>query len=562
MAAREARTMAVAPSWIEQHCVVPDGFRAGEPFRLYDQQLQYIASFYLVKGDAPWIPDNPVLAPAFVYRTGMYVGPQKLGKDPAIASQICLEAVGPALFAGWAGKDDGYVCSEHGCRCGWEYPYSPGEPMGMLWPTPRIQITALSEDQTDNTYGALRPMIDNGPLHDLIPKTGEDFIRLPGGTECWIRTVTASAPSRLGNPITHASQGEIGLWTKRNGMVKLAQTQGRGLAGMGGRSSATTNAWDPSEQSIAQMRWESKSTDILRLFVQPPASLSFTNKAERRKIFKIVYPRDVLRENGGHLDLDSIDAEAIDLAQTDAPQAERFFGNRLVQGAGKAFDLERFSELAVGRPRRIPRGTLITIGVDGSILWDHMAAIATEVASGYQWPIGIWRPEDFGGEIPMATVDGAIDQAHDTWDVWRMYGDPPYIESWMAMWAGRYGDDRVVKWWTNRPKSMAYATRSWSEAIRSGELSHCPETDELCPLFTEHVGNAVKEDTGYRDDGGMLWYPKKDRKGSPNKIDSSPAAILSWEARNDAIADGALALGEESAYDGLTEEQVLERMLL
>jgi hypothetical protein len=62
--------------------------------------------------------------------------------------------------------------------------------MGMAWPTPLIQITAFSEEQTDNIYDALRPMIDEGPLHDLIPKTGEEFIRLPGGGR--IDTVTSS----------------------------------------------------------------------------------------------------------------------------------------------------------------------------------------------------------------------------------------------------------------------------------------------------------------------------------------------------------------------------------
>jgi hypothetical protein len=36
--------------------------------------------------------------------------------------------------------------------------------MGMPWPTPLIQITAFSEEQTDNIYDALRPMIDDGPL--------------------------------------------------------------------------------------------------------------------------------------------------------------------------------------------------------------------------------------------------------------------------------------------------------------------------------------------------------------------------------------------------------------
>lgn len=323
--------MTVAPAWIEQHCVVPDGFRRGAPFLLYPYQLRFFGAFYLVKGSAVWNPDDPLLGPAFVYRRAMLVGPQKLGKGPQEAAHICVEGVGPGLFAGWAGDDDGYVCAEHGCGCGWEYPYEPGEPMGMPWPTPLIQVTAVSEEQTDNIYGALRPMIELGPLSDVVPRTGEEFIRLPGGGR--IDTVTSSAQSRLGQRVTFVPQDEVGLWTTSNKMVKVARTQYRGLAGMGGRAALTTNAWDPSESSVAQQEFESAARDVYRQFDQPPHHLSYRNKAERRKIHQHVYG-DALKSRGGHVDLDSIEAEAADLLEKDPAEAERFFGNRLVHGAG------------------------------------------------------------------------------------------------------------------------------------------------------------------------------------------------------------------------------------
>ncbi len=546
------RVMHVAPDWIERHCIVPDGFRKGQPFRLYDYQLAYIRAFYTVQGDAVWMPDNPVLAPAFVYRRGLLVGPQKVGKNPMIAAQVCLEGVGPALFAGWAGKGEGYSCAEHDCGCGWEYSYDPGEPMGMAWPTPLIQITAFSEDSTENTYDALRPMIDDGPLHDLIPKTGEDFIRLPGKGR--IDTVTSSNQSRLGQRVTFVPQDELGLYLKVNGMEKLADTQYRNLAGMGGRASLTSNAWDPSQHSVAQREYESSATDVYRQFTKPPANLSYANKRERHKIHRIVYPADTLKENGGHVDPDSIEAEAADMAERDLPQATRFFGNGLVTGAGKAFDLDRWGVLAALKSKVVPPGALITIGFDGSRRWDHTALIATEVASGYQWPLGIWKADDYQGEIPTDLVTAAVIVAFGTWDVWRLYADPPYWEDTVAGWAGQYGKDRVIAWWTNRPKSMAYALRAWSEAQLTAGLSHCAKTDPLCGLFTLHVGNAFKRETGYRDDGGNLWIVEKDRKGSANKIDSVIAAALSWEARNDAITAGALNIEPESIYEtrGLT----------
>jgi hypothetical protein len=329
--APEPRPLTVALDWVEAHCVIPDGFRRGVPFRLYDYQLKYFAAHYLIRGDAQWNPADPVLGPAFVYRRSLLVGPQKLGKGPNTAAHVCLEGVGPALFAGWAVGGEVYDCRDHGCGCGWIYEYEPGEPMGMPWPTPLVQLTAVSLEQTDNIFGALRPMIEYGPLVDVIPKTGEEFIRLPGGGR--IDVVTSSATSRLGQRVTFVAQDEVGLWTAQNKMTKVADTQYRGLAGMGGRAALSTNAWDPSEQSVAQREYESRAQDVHRQFVQPPSSLSYRNKAERRKIHRIVYG-EALKDRGGHVDLDAIEAEAADLLERDPAQAERFFGNRIVHGHG------------------------------------------------------------------------------------------------------------------------------------------------------------------------------------------------------------------------------------
>ena len=543
--------MAVVPFWIQRHCVVPDGFLRGRPFELYGYQRESVRAMYLVRSSTRWEPERPRLSTAFVHRLrALIVGPQKIGKDPLVAALICNEGAGPALFAGWAGRDEGYVCAEFGCRCGWEYPYDEGEPKGMPWPTPLVQITGVSEGSTDNTYDALRPMIELGPLADLVPKTGEEFIRLPRGGR--IETVTSSAPARLGQRTTFVAQGEVGLYTDQNGMAKVARTQYRNLAGMGGRAVGTTNAWDPSRHSTAQVDYEQaeklqkagEHSDIWTYFVRPPANLSFADKRERRKVLRIVYPEDVRREAGGHIDLDGIEAEAADLMSKDPAEAARFFGNKLVEGAGRAFDLARWNELAAKKPHEIPDGALVVLGFDGSRSRDHTALIATEVASGFQWPLGIWRADEHGGQIPADLVDAAVEQAFETFDVWRMYADPPFWSEVIAAWAGRYGKERVVEWTTYRTRPMAYAIRAWRDAMNTGDVSHCPSTDELCRLFTDHVGNAVKHATGYRDDGGELYILEK--PSDREKIDSAVAAVLSWEARNDALAAGALALEQPS----------------
>lgn len=317
--------------WIEQHCTVPQGFDRGKPLHQADWQFWCTANHYRVRREAEWRPERPLLNQAFYYRRSQVVAPQKTGKGPWSAAVTAAEAVGPVIFGGWAGKGDGYACSDHGCRCGWEYDYLPGEPMGIRHPSPLIQLMATSEDQVDNVLKPLKAFIKTGPLGDLM-MIREDFIRivgLSGDDEAdRIDAVTSNAKSRLGNPISFAVQDESGLYTKQNKLLDVAQTQRRGAAGMGGRTLETTNAWDPAEDSTAQRTYESLRPDIFKFFRQPPAHLSYRNRRERRQIHRYVYA------GSPWVDLDSIEGEAAELMEKDPSQAERFFGNRLVSHSG------------------------------------------------------------------------------------------------------------------------------------------------------------------------------------------------------------------------------------
>lgn len=321
----------VVDAWIAQHCKVPNGFDRGASFVESDWQFWCTANHYRVKDTVQWDPVKPLRAQAFHYRRSQIVAPQKTGKGPWSASIVAAEAVGPTFFGGWAEKGDVYRCEDFGCPCGWYWEYEPGEPMGIRQPSPLIQMLATSEDQVDNVYGPLKAMILLGPLGSLM-KVREGFIRILGGEggEDFdkIEAVSSSAASRLGNPISFALQDETGTYTKTNKLIKVAQTQRRGLAGMGGRSIETTNAWDPAEASLAQQTFESQAPDIFKFYRQPPADLSYRNKRERKRIHAHVY------DGSPWVNLDDIEAEAVELLETDPAQAERFFGNRLVSGSG------------------------------------------------------------------------------------------------------------------------------------------------------------------------------------------------------------------------------------
>lgn len=533
----------VASDWIQQHCVIPDRDDMGELFVLTDEQLRFLVHHYRLKLKAK----VGQLAPAFTYRRSQLVRPQKWGKGPLTAAQVCLEAVGPALFAGWAKGGERWDCRDHGCGCGWVYEYEPGEPMGRAWPTPLIQITATSEEQTDNIYDALRPMIEKGPLHELIPKTGEEFIRLPNSGR--IDVVTSNARSRLGARVTFVPQDETGLWIPTTGMVKVAETQRRGLAGMGGRAVETTNGWDPAEQSVAQRTAESKRPDIFRDHVLAPEDLVYRKKSDRLKIHRVVYGDSCRDGDGwtGWVDLDAIEAEAAELIEVDPAQAERFFGNRVRSAEGAAFNAERWrrpqSEGGLFRPDYIPEPrSMITVGVDGARYEDAVGLVATEIATGFQWPLGIWeRPADADDdyEHPMDEIDAAMVQAFEDYRVRLVYIDPQYIDYLVDLWVGRWGTKKIKAWLTNRNRAMAWSIRSYTQAQALGEVSH--NGDEL---LAQHIGNARKRRVNvYDDDLRPMHVIGKERAGSKLKIDGAMSACLSYEARGDAIAAGALKGG-------------------
>ena len=494
--------------WIEAHCVIPDGEHAGAPYLLTDEMVRFLHGFYRL---------DPRTGRFVAFRGGQLVRPQKWGKGPFSAAMAIAEAhhEAPVLFGGWDAS---------------------GDPVGKPWPTPWVQITAMSEDQTDNVFRALVPMIELGPLATSIPDTGQTRVNLPDGG--FIEPVTASAPSRLGQRVTFVVEDETHGWTVENHGRRLADNQRRNLAGMNGRWLETTNAWDPAESSVAQQTAEAGEPGVFRDQTDPGPGSIF-NKQERRRMMGRAYGGSLRFRSRGWVDPARIDGEIEALLARDPAQAERFFLNRVRSEADSAFDLDRWRELAC--PEWVaPAGSLITIGVDGARFRDALAVIACHVESGHLWPLGIWtRPEhaDEDYEHPLDEVDAAMRDAFEQWYPWRVYIDPQKIGSLVDTWRGRWGQERVTAWVTSRTRQMAFAVRGFRDSLAASDMTH--DGDEM---FTRHVANARRWKTNVKDEEGRpMTVIGKDRQGSPRKMDAAVAAVLAWEARGDAIAANAQA---------------------
>jgi hypothetical protein len=497
--------------FIQDRCVIPDREHAGEPFVLTDEQLKFLVFHYAL---------NPETGRWRHERGSQVIRPRKWGKAPLTAAMVCAEAAGPVLFDGWDAS---------------------GEPVGKPWPTPFIQCVACSADQVANVWRVLVPMIQLGGLDADIPDTGDTRINLPNGR---IEPVTASARSRVGQRTTFAVMDETQMWVESNGGHKLEGALKDNLAGTGGRFIETCNAFDPVEQSVAQMTFEANDPHVYRDDADPPAG-DVNDFDERDRVLEAVYgdslrspmnPRGWIDKQRIHIEIEAR------LAKGQGEVAERMFMNRKLAASGAAFDVEKWAVLA-RKDFHPPKGDVVTIGVDGARHDDALAVVACHVKSGFVWPlVVVERPleadENYGHDLDV--VDAAVREAFDRWQVWRLYADPQHIGRLIEGWSNSYGDKRVHEWATYRPRQIAFAVRNFEQAIARGDLSH-----DGSDVLTRHVRQSRKRMLTVRDDEESFMHTlAKDNLRSPRKIDAAMAAVLAWEARGDCIAAGAVRLEE------------------
>lgn len=413
-----------------------------------------------------------------------------------------------------------------------------GNPIGKGVTDPYIPMVAYTEEQVEElAYGALRVILEESVLRSDFDIGLERVIRKSGGGKC--EPLASSPNSSDGARTTFQVFDETHRMTrprlKAAHRTMLANIPKRKLSDAW--SLETTTAPAPGEGSIAEdtMRF---AQQIAAGKISEPKLFFFHRQAsDAHDLTTQRGIRAAVREASGPVaswsDIDTIVDQWKD-PTADRAYLERVWLNRLVQSSEKAFDVARWRTLA--KPANVPPRTPITLGFDGSRYQDATALIATVIETGFQFSCGIWErpPNVQKWEVPKPEVDTAVADAFKRYAVWRLYADPPYWEETVATWAGKYGKERVIEWWTNRRKQMAFAVRSFANAITDGSISH--DGNET---LARHVGNAHKRSIDQRDDQNQpLWTIQKDRKDSPFKIDAGMASILSWEARGHAVTEG------------------------
>jgi hypothetical protein len=502
--------------FIEEHLVFGPGDLRGQPAILDDEKRALIFRMYEVSP-----PGHPLAGRRRFKRVGISQA-KGLGKTELAAwLAICeLHPESPVRCIGWTKK---------------------GEPIGGPVTDPFIVLLAYTEEQSDElAYGAVKAILEESAI-------GADFdiglgriLRKRGDGKAV--SLSSSPNARDGARTTFCVLDETHLWT----LPRLKQAHQTLSANLVKRRLSDpwvleiTTAPEPGSGSVAEATMEyaemvddGRVTDASLFFFHRQASDDHdltTPAGARAAVLEASGPAASWRDIEGILALWADPT-------TDRTYWERMFCNRLVKSASQAFTVERWKALAVPESPVQP-GDLITLGFDGAMFHDATGIVGTHVKTGYQWMAGLWEcpPGRDDWQVPAEAVDAVMRSLFERFAVWRLYADPPYWQSWIAGWRGSFGEEHVIEWWTNRRRQMTSALEGFDTAIREGTISH-----DGSPDLTRHLGNARRQDLPQRDEQGKAqWLIRKARPDSPFKIDLAMAAVLSWEARTDAIAAGAL----------------------
>jgi hypothetical protein len=473
-----------------------------QPFVMTDEQAELVVRWFAVDEHG-----------RFPFRRGASRRSKGWGKSPKEAAKAIAELCGPVRFGGWDAN---------------------GDPVGKPWglrgdPPALVQIAACSEDQTENTYGAIYEFLTAGDGH-AADELGIDV----GLTRCMmkqgpgkIEPVTAAAGSREGQRVTYGVLDETHLWTPSTGGVKLARTLRRNVAKMGGRTYETTNSFVPGEGSVAEGTHKAVEAGKPGIFYDaveaPPVSESDSDE-RLREALKVAYG------DATWIDLDRLVAEIRD-PETPWEDSARFFFNHNVSDRAKAITAKQWAKLA-RQEFVVPRGARVGLGFDGSISDDATALRGCTLIDGvpHTFVIQVWTrpanaPRDW--RIPRLAVAEKLAWAMDYYSVGLVLADPAKWQSEIEAWAIEYGEETVVIFDTNQPSRMARACDRWLTATAEGAYSH--DGDETT---TSHVLAMHKKKVRVRDDDsdGRTRFVFVKGPQYSMKIDAGIADVLALEA--------------------------------
>lgn len=522
--------------WMEGYLLQPESDTPA-PFIPTQEQLDFLVNLYRL---------DPVSGRRLVTHA-VLSRPRGWGKSPFLAAIGCAEAMGPVRFGGWD---------------------ADGQPVGVEWGrfvTPRVQICATTDSQTDNTWMPLLEMLRGSPAESEYGVDAMDsFVALRRGR---IETRTSSATSVKGSPIIAAIADQTETWLPGNGGPRLAQTLRANVGKRDGLMLESPNAYTIGERSVAEETARfAEDVKAGRVRAEAARGLLYdhrgapfdTDLSDRDSLLaglRIAYGDSSADPGGcvihdppcspGWVNLERI-ADDFWHTNNDPAQMSSDFLNQ-INAASDAWLTQPELRAITDYDKTISTREPITLGFDGSQgrkigIADSTVLIGYSVTQRHLFKIGVWsQPDGPAGEgwsPPKLEIEQTVKAVFDKYNVVGFYADPS--AGWageVKEWEARYS--RRLKARINAGEPIRYPQRNVSQtcenfaqllsAIRQEEITYDGD-----PVMTAHFLNARKEPRRF---GYVLVKPVADQDYS--KIDAAWGAMFAYKAGLDAVGKGA-----------------------
>lgn len=533
------------PGDVQGELWVPDDTPGGMPgLGIDDEEALFICWAYRVHPQ-----DHPLAGRRLIHRA-IYSKPKGRRKSEIAGALMCAEGLGPV-------RCDGFDAH--------------GEPVGVPVTYPFIRCLATEEGQTGNTYRNVAYMLAEGEvaneyaidIGNSVETSTRVFIKEPGGGE--IVPSTSGDASKDGGKESAAVADETHLYVLP-GLRSMYRTVARNT---GKRKIAepwmldTTTAWQPGERSVAEQAADRYAHMPVEEAVVKRGVLYDHSQGDKPKRFGD--DRSLIKAMkpgyGPAAEWMDFQRQVRIIRDAEDPEAEayRYFLNRARAGSSSWLAPDEIE--AVLADFDVEPGSTVAGGFDGSNVDDHTALFGCTEA-GDLFTVGVWAPSH---DTPgwRQDVMEVVDWFFETFTVVRFNGDPPWWQEEMGKWAAKHDSPPVVEWWTNIDSKMAVACGALRTAIRKPpepggqriRINPTPlrtpalrvandrvvdsETDGK-PIVQWHFENARtrKVKVKLEDRAEEAHVVRKERPGSPLKIDSVPAAVLARRARDDALKVG------------------------
>lgn len=547
--------------WIYENLVVYDGPTIGQPLEFTQEQAGFVLRLYEVDPEFEGPANRPGerhVRRGRIVRRALLSRPKGWGKSPLVAALCLVEALADVVMDGWDAN---------------------GQPVGRPWHDmgfkPLVQIVAVSEDQTANTWMPTIDMARTGPVYDNYDiEPMETFINVPRGR---IQAVTSAGLSREGFRPVFTAMDQTESWIESNGGWRLARTIRRNTMKTGGCTVETPNAFEPGEDSIAEQSWNAHQTqlkgrnrsrkrDLLLDHREADSSTDIYDEESLRRGLLQAYG-DSAAENGGWVNLDGVIDEFWD-ENTDPQEARRYLLNQITHASDAYLSAIELDMVRESKP--VDLGSRIVLGFDGSEgrtkgKADATALIAVRLSDGYAWQVLIREPPNNPKEArnwtaPVFEFDTAVQQMHKDYQVQGFFADPTGWEAHISRWEEKYGrkykiraggegNHPIMAWPKGKTTQVSYYVKRLKSSILASGLArtaaitaangdkHAAKgvgefTFDGSFELSQHLINARMR----KSPGGYLLA--KDFPESPRKIDGAYALVLAWKAYLDSVAKG------------------------